>query len=586
MALITRLYRDHIRRHLGRLGGAVLLMAVAAAGTAANAWLMEPVLDEVFVNQNEAMLVTVTIAVVLIAVVKAVATYGQAVLMNGVGQRIIADTQVDLFAHLMRADLSYFHNRGSGPLVSHFLYDSNLLSEAVSRAFTGIAKDSVTFAFLIALMIYQDWQLALATLVVLPPVAYAIRRLGKRMRKASRNMQAETGTLSGLLSETFDGVRMVKAYGAEARETGRARDVIERRMGYILKVIRTRAAATPITEMLASIAVGIVIFYGGYQVIAGTTTPGTFFSFMTALLLAYQPLKSLANLNAALQEGLAAAERIFAVLDVTPDIEEVPDATELVLSGGGIRLEAVRFAYGKGAPALDGVDLEVPAGRSVALVGPSGAGKSTLMNLIPRFYDPDEGRVLIDEQDVRGLTLASLRGAIGLVSQETALFDDTVRANIAYGRPGADEDAIRAAARDAAAHDFIEALPAGFDTVIGENGVKLSGGQRQRLAVARAMLKDPPILLLDEATSALDAEAERQVQTALRRLMAGRTTLVIAHRLSTVLDADRIYFVEDGRVVEAGSHQELIARGGHYARHHALQFSDGAPEPQAVGARA
>jgi subfamily B ATP-binding cassette protein MsbA len=372
----------------------------------------------------------------------------------------------------------------------------------------------------------------------------------------------------------------------EGYETGRASAAVERRLTHLLKLVRTRAAATPVTETLGGVAVAIVILYGGYQVIDGITTPGTFFSFIAALVMAYQPLKSLANLNTALQEGLAAAQRVFALLDVEPDIADRPGTPALQITGGEIDLEDVSFTYRAGAPALRNVGLKVPAGRTVALVGPSGAGKSTLLNLIPRFFDASTGRVSIDGADVRAVTLASLRGAIALVSQETGLFNDTVRANIAYGRPGASEGDIVSAARAAAAHDFIGELADGYETMIGENGVRLSGGQRQRLAIARAMLKDAPILLLDEATSALDAEAERQVQEALKRLMEGRTTLVIAHRLATVLNADRIYVMDQGRIIEAGSHAELVAKGGVYARHHALQFAEEPPADRVAGARA
>ena len=569
--LLGRLVRTYVRHHLRRLGIAAACMAVVAASTAANAWLMEPVLDEVFLNRNERMLVIVPLAVLVIALVKGLSTYGQAVLMATVGQRIIARVQLDLFAHLMRADLTYFHQTTTGKLIANFLNDANLLNEAVSKALTGIAKDSVTVVFLIALMFYQDWRLATVTCVILPAAIVPMRNLGKRMRKASTETQQKTGRFSALLGEAFQGARHIKAYGMEARETARADAAIEERLKAVFKVVKTRALATPVVETLGSLAVAAVIFYGGTRVLEGATSPGTFFSFIAALIMAYQPIRSLANLNASLQEGLAAAQRIFAMIDIEPEIKEARDAKPLAVSGGEIAFEDVHFAYEDGKTALSGVNLLVPAGRSVALVGASGAGKSTVINLIPRFYDVDSGRITIDGMDVRAATIASLRGAIALVSQESTLFNDTVRANIGFGRAGASEDEIIAAARDAAAHDFIKDFPEGYDTVVGEGGVKLSGGQRQRIAIARAMLKNAPILLLDEATSALDSQAERQVQSALRSLMKGRTTLVVAHRLSTIVEADEIHVIDRGRIVESGRHAALLATGGTYARLYAEQ---------------
>ena len=541
-------------------------MILVAAATAANAWLMEPVLDEVFLNRNETMLLMVPLAVLAIALIKGVAGYLQGYIMAAVGQRIIADVQIDLFGHLMRADLAYFQQTTSGRLVSSFLNDANLLRDAVSKALTGIAKDSLMLAFLVALLFHQDWRLAAVTFVIFPIAILPVRNLGRRARKASTETQERTGRFSAILTETLQAARHVKAYGMEGYESARAQDAIEARLRAIYKVVKTRAAASPIMETLGGIAVAAVIFYGGSRVIAGETTPGTFFSFMTALVMAYQPMKSLANLNTALQEGLAAAQRLFVMLDNEPEIKERSDAPPLQVTGGEIRFEDVTFVYTDGKPALQNINLTVPSGRRVALVGSSGAGKSTLLNLIPRFYDPTSGRVLIDGQDIRETSLASLRANIGLVSQEATLFDDSVRANIAYGKPNATDDEIEGAARSAAADTFIRAIDGGYDGVVGESGTRLSGGQRQRIAIARAMLKDAPILLLDEATSALDSESERQVQDALAALMEGRTTLIVAHRLSTVIDADIIHVIDQGRIVESGSHVELIARAGVYAR--------------------
>jgi subfamily B ATP-binding cassette protein MsbA len=388
-----------------------------------------------------------------------------------------------------------------------------------------------------------------------------------------------------LLSQTFQGARHVKAYGMESYEEGRAATLFERIYQLVDRANRTRSRASPMMEALGGAAVAVVIAYGGYQVINDARTPGAFFSFITALLLAYQPLKSLANLNASLQEGLAAAHRLFEVLDIEPEIRDLPDARPLRVTGGEIRFEDVRFGYQPPAVALDGITFTIPAGSTVALVGPSGAGKSTVLNLIPRFYDISAGSIAIDGQDIRTVTLTSLRAPLALVAQEASLFDDTVRANIAYGRLSATETEIAAAAAAAAADRFIAELPQGYDTLVGEHGVRLSGGQRQRLAIARAMLKDAPILLLDEATSALDNESERHVQAALKRLMQGRTTLVIAHRLSTIVGADLICVMDRGRIVESGKHAQLLARGGLYARLYETQFAP-EEEPTALTAEA
>ncbi|MEQ8668729.1 MAG: lipid A export permease/ATP-binding protein MsbA [Rhodospirillales bacterium] len=584
--LLGRLLRESMRGYGRWFVAALVCMALMAMATAASAWLMEPVVNDIFVDRNEHMLMPVGLAVFGVFVVKGLANYGQATLMAYVGLRIVTDNQNRLFDKLSRMDVKFFQDSNTGGLISRFLVDINQMRGAVSNAWVSLGKDTLTLIGLIGVTFYQDWQLALIAFFVFPVALLPIVKLGKRMRKVSANTQREMGLFTTLLEQTIQGIRVVKAYSMEAYERARVGEIVERVFALNMKAERTRALSSPIMETLGGFAVGVVVFYGGYRVIGGETDAGSFFSFITALLLAYEPMKRLANLNAALQQGLAGADRLFQMLDMEPDIQEAPDARNLAAPvRGEIEFKNVNFAYVPDQATLSDMNLTVPAGKTVALVGPSGAGKSTVLNLIPRFYEVAEGAVLVDGEDVRDLTFASLRGALALVSQEVTLFDDTIRANIAYGRAGASEQDIVEAAKNAAAHEFISALPDGYDTLVGEQGVKLSGGQRQRLAIARAMLKNAPILLLDEATSALDTESERQVQAALDSLMTDRTTLVIAHRLSTVVRADKICVIIDGRIMEQGSHAELLAKGGHYKHLYELQFAAEAPKGPSGGAR-
>ena len=571
--LVRRLVRDFIWRHWPRIALALLCMGLAGGSTALRAWLMEPVLDRIFIARDSSLLVLLAGAALVLALVKGVADYAQSIQMSRVGQRVITDVQGALFARLIRADLAYFNANPSGVLISRLMNDVWLLRNAAGNVLTGIGRDAVTIVFLVGVMFYQDWTMALIAFLAFPAAIRPIVKIGRRMRRVSVNTQIEMGQLTTLLNQTFQGARYVKAYGMEDYEEQRAGGLIERIYRLIDRANRTRSRAGPMMEALGGVAIAMVILYGGHQVIAGARTPGAFFSFITALLLAYQPVKSVASLNTSLQEGLGAAQRVFEVLDIEPAIRDRPGARPLCVTGGEIRFEDVRFGYHPGTIALDGICLTVPAGSTVALVGPSGAGKSTLLNLIPRFYDVDAGHIVIDSQEIGGVSLASLRGAVALVSQEVSLFDDTVRGNIAYGRFGASDEDIEAAARAAGADRFVCELPDGYDTLVGEHGVRLSGGQRQRIAIARAMLKDAPILLLDEATSALDSESERHVQAALHSLMRGRTTVVIAHRLSTVIGADLICVMDRGRIVETGRHAQLLARSGLYARLYETQFT-------------
>ncbi|MGH6984305.1 MAG: ABC transporter ATP-binding protein [Stellaceae bacterium] len=587
LPLLRRMIGQFVRPYVGRLTLALVCMGLMAGATATNAWLMQPMLDRVFVAHDAKLLLVIPAAIVVLAFIKGFANYGQTVLMTNVGQRVVGDVQAALFARMMRNDLAFFHANPTGTLISRFTTDAVMLRAAATDILANVGKNAVTALFLGALMFYQDWRLALVAMVVFPLAVRPLLSIGKRMRRVSANTQAEVGLFMTLLNQTFQGARHVKAYGMEAYEISRVRQMIRNIVKLVNRAARIRAVASPLMETLGGVAVALVILYGGHEVLIGARTPGTFFSFVTALLLAYQPVKTLAGINASLQEGMAAAQRIFDVLDTEPTITDAPNAKPLAIKGGEIRFRDVQFSYANGAIALRGVSLTVPAGKRVALVGSSGAGKSTILNLVPRFHDATAGSITVDGQPLREVTLASLRGAMALVSQEITLFDDTIKANIAYGRVGAADAEIVAAAKAAAADDFIRRLPQGYDTMVGEHGVKLSGGQRQRIAIARAMLKDAPILLLDEATSSLDTESERHVQAALDTLMQGRTTVVIAHRLSTVTGADLIYVIDSGRVVEHGTHAELLRQQGVYARLYALQFADQAaaePTPRVIRA--
>ena len=581
--LVRRLLRNQLWPQRKRIFLTFLCMVLVAGTSASMIYLLKDVVDQVLIARDRSMLYLLPAAIIGLAIISGMAGYFEAINMEIIGHRMVANLQTSMYRGVIRADLRFFHDNSVGNLISRFINDANLLRYSMAKALTGLVKDSLLVIFLSMILIFHNWSLALLTVFVFPLALYPIVRIGKRIRKISRNTQVETGDLTTILDETFQGARHVKAYTMEQRETERASDAIERVFVLTRKAARVQAISRPLMESLGGIALACAILYGGLQVIDGTMTTGELASFMAALLAAYKPMKNIANLNATLQQGLAAAQRVFSVLDLRSNITEREDARPILNTRGKIRFEDVHFRYTDKSTALNGINLDIEAGKTVALVGPSGAGKSTVLNLIPRFYDVESGKVTIDGQDVRDLTMESLRNNIALVSQEILLFDDTVRANIAYGKPDATEEEIVRAAADAGAAEFISEFPDGYDTHVGGRGAKLSGGQRQRLAIARAMLKDAPILLLDEATSALDTETERQVQAALSRLKEGRTTLVIAHRLSTIVDADCIFLMENGRVMETGTHAELVAKNGAYAKLYAMQFADDeGNEPAAV----
>jgi subfamily B ATP-binding cassette protein MsbA len=573
IGLMRRLFTEAVLPYRYHMLAALLCMGVVAAMTAASSWLLEPVVNKVFVERDRSMLWLIGGAVFAVFAVKSIASYLQEVLLATVGQHIISDTQNRLFHHIVHQDIALFQARPSGALVSHFTYDINAMRSAVSQAFVGMGRDALSVIFLVGLTFYQDWVLATVSLVAAPLSIIPLQRLGKRMRGVARQTQEKMGGLTTSLAQTFQGIRVIKAYGLEQFEEQRVDGLVSALCRLAIHATRVEAAAQPIIDTFGGIAITAVIVYGGARVIEGATTPGAFFSFIASVLMAYQPLRSLSKVNVSLQSGLAAAHRVFTLLDDKPRLVDRPDATDLPRQSGAVRFERVMFSYDGIDTALNEVSFEAVAGGITALVGPSGAGKSTVFSLIPRFYDPQSGLVRINERDIRSVTLKSLRNAMAVVSQEVVLFDDSVMANIRCGRLDATDAEIFAAARAAAAADFIEQLPDGYQTRVGEHGLRLSGGQRQRIAIARAILKDAPILLLDEATSALDTESERAIQTALATLMKGRTTIVIAHRLSTIKDASLIHVFDHGRVIESGDHETLLAKEGLYAHLHALQFA-------------
>ncbi|MGQ3210073.1 MAG: ABC transporter ATP-binding protein [Shinella sp.] len=574
--VLKRIIAENGREHVRGYVIAILCLAVVAGTTGFTAWIMEAVVNEAFANKRADLVAIICVSIFIAFVLRGFATYFQAVILSKIGNNIVARYQRRLYSHLMALSVGFFNESRSAYLAAQISQNVTGIRDVLNMTVTSVARDFLTLVALIGVMISKDWLLTLIVFVIAPPLIYGLRYVSRRLRSATRESVELNSHVLGAMQETIQGIAIVKAFTMEGQLTAKVEDIIGRAESRSNRIARLTERTAPMTETFAGFAISGVLGYAAYRSIYGGVLPGAFFSFVTALLMAYDPAKRLARLQVSMERAVVNARMIYEILDLQPRQADRPDAKPLEITNATITFQNVRFGYSETETILKGVTFTAEGGKTTALVGPSGAGKSTVISLIPRFYDPVEGEILIDGQDIAHVTKQSLRNAIAYVSQQPYLFEGTIRDNIRYGRPDATDADIEEAARHAYAHDFILAQPLGYETPVGENGVTLSGGQRQRLSIARALVRNAPILLLDEATSALDTESEQAVQKALDEAMSGRTVVVIAHRLSTVVRADKIIVMQDGKVAEEGSHEALAGRdNGLYARLNSLQAPAG-----------
>ena len=572
--ILLRLYHSYIKKYFRKLIISLLLSIGVAGCTASIAWLLDPAIEKMFIEQDKSVMLLIPIAIVFAFAGKGLSLYLARVVLIKVGNNIVTTMQKQLASTILKSDIHTLESKHSGQYISHIMFDVGQVNTLVSNGVLNLMKDSLTLIVLVGLMFYQNWKLAFFALLMMPLAAFVAKSLGKRIGKATKESIILNASLTSYLSEMLKGSRMIKIFQQEKFESDRSSKILTDNMHIRNKVGFIMIRATPIMELLTGFMIAGFIYYSGFMIISGEMGINNFFSFLTAMMLAYQPIRSLATINMMFYQGATGAERVFKVLDTEPDIKEIENHPNLKINTGNIEFKNVSFTYPKtDAEAVKNINISIKGGTTAALVGHSGAGKSTIVNLIPRFYDPKEGSIQIDGQIINEVSLASLRKKISMVSQDTILFDDTVRANIAYAKLNASEEEIKKACDFAAASDFIKDLPKSYETLIGENGIRLSGGQKQRISIARAVLKNSPIILLDEATSSLDSASEEKVQNAIINLTKNKTTLVIAHRLSTIIRADKIFVLNQGKIADFGTHNELLKNSMIYKNLYSKQLS-------------